>query len=218
MNLCSGGPRERRLLLGADHGDRARPEALGDLDGRGADTTGGAVDQDRLTLPDAPALGEGEVGGEVVHRQCRALVVRQGVGQCEGEDRRIGDLLGGAAVQVDARDPLADLEGARLRRARVEDDAGEVDAEGEGRLGLELVFPTTQQQVGEGDAGAVHLDQHVVRAGDGLGDLTDLDVGGTGERDDLGCAHGGTLARRGQPSTCPTPGVVRDERPPESPT
>ena len=94
-------------------------------------------------------------------------------------------------MEVDAGDALADLEAARLRRAGVEDDAGEVDAEGEGRLGLELVLPAAEQQVGEGDTGAVHLDQHVVRAGDRLGDLADLDVGGTGEGDDLGCAHGG---------------------------
>ena len=80
--------------------------------------------------------------------------------------------------------------------AGVEDHAGEVDAEREGRLGLELVLPTAQQEVGERDADAVHLDQHVVGGRDGRVDLAHLDVGGTGERDDLDCAHGSTLATR----------------------
>ena len=35
----------------------------------------------------------------------------------------------------------------------------------------------------------MHVDEHVVRGRYGLVHLADHDVGGTGGRDDLGCAH-----------------------------
>ena len=71
--------------------------------------------QHGLALAEPAALGQRELGGEVVHRQRRALVERQRVGQREGEHRRDGDQLGRAAVRQHAGDPLARR---RSRRGR----------------------------------------------------------------------------------------------------
>ena len=135
--LVGTGPRgEGRLLLGAGHRDDARAEALGHLDGRGADTPGRAVHDDRLALLQPAALDEREVGGQVVHRQRRALVVRDVVGEAEDRHRRRHHQLGGPAVRQHAGDPLT--RGVALRPAH--HGAGEVDAERERRLGAQLVL------------------------------------------------------------------------------
>ena len=90
----------------------------------------------------------------------------------------------GPAVPAHTGDPLPRLE-ARARH----DHAGEVDPQREGRLGAQLVLTLAQQEVGEGDADAVHLDEHVIGSGDRVGHLRDRDVGGTGGGEDLDGAH-----------------------------
>ena len=80
-----------------------------------------------------------------------------------------------------AGDPLAGLEGGdrcvrgSARWAGRDDTAGEVGAERERGLGTQLVLPLAEQQVREGDADGMHLDQDVARPRDGLRDLPDLD-------------------------------------------
>jgi hypothetical protein len=113
-----------------------------------------------------------------------------------GPGLRRGHPLGRVAPAGDARDALAHDE---VAAAGVEHLAGEVDPEVEGRLGLHLVLPAAQQQVGEGDPDAVHLDQHVVGSGGGLGHVVDDDVERTGGRDDLGCAHAEEASARARP-------------------
>ena len=94
-------------------------------------------------------------------------------------------LLRGVAVRPRPRDPLARLE------ARAGDHgAGEVDAEREWRLRLDLVLTAGQQQIRERDADRVHVDQDVVRPGRRVGRLAHLEVLGTGEVDDLYGEHG----------------------------
>ena len=105
--------RDRRLLLGADDGDGAGAVPLGDLDRRGADAAGGAVDEHGLALAQVAALGQGEVRGQVVHRQRGALVEGQPVGQRERRVGGAGDQVGRVAVAGDAGHPLARGEAPR---------------------------------------------------------------------------------------------------------
>ena len=109
----AGRARDLALLVGADHGDGAGAEAAGDLDRRGADTAGRAVHQHRLARPQPAALGEREVGGQVVHRDRRARVERHGVGQPEREHRGDGHQLRGTAVGQHAGHPVAGREPVR---------------------------------------------------------------------------------------------------------
>ena len=184
--LVRAGPaRQRGLLLGADHGDGAGAQPPGHLDGRGADPAGRAVHEDGLALPDLAALDEGELGGEVVHRHRGACVEGQLLGQREDRHRRGGDQLCRAAVRQHAGDPLPDV----VAVGTGDDGAGEVDPEGERRLRLELVLTLAQQEVGERDAHAVHLDQDLVGPGSGLVDVDDPHPVGAGGRDDLYGAH-----------------------------
>ena len=190
------------------------PRPLRHLDRRGADPAGGAVDQHRLAGPQPAALDQRELGGQVVHRQRRALVVRQGVGQRERE-RSAGTATRSAAPPCGStpatRSPGGEAGASESTRRR----PGEVDAEGERRLRLELVLALAEQQVREGDADPVHLDQHVVRSGGRLRHLGDLDPAGTGGTDDLDGSHGGTLPIRGGSTT--VPGRRRVDQPPPTP-
>jgi hypothetical protein len=141
------------------------------------------------------------VGSQVVQRQGGALLERQAVRQREHRHGRDGGPLARSPVRQHADDSLPQLE---ARPAQ--DRAGHIHPEGEGRLGLQLVLPLAQQQVRERDPHGVHVDQHVVLAGDRFVDLADHDVGGTGGRDDLGSAHASIMLRsvvevRGAPAT-----------------
>ena len=128
--------------------------------------------EDGLARAQPAALDERELRGQVVHRQRRALVERQLVGQREEDIAGHHDPLGRAAVRHDAGDPLA----AGLEPAGpLTHGAGEVDAERERRLRLELVLPLAQQQVGERDPDPVHLHEHVVGAGRRLLDVAHLE-------------------------------------------
>ncbi len=74
--------------------------------------------------------------------------------------------------------------------------ARDVDAEGERRLRPELVEPLAEQQVGEGDADAVHPDQHVVGPRDRVVDVADLHARRAAGRGHLDRAHGARLLVR----------------------
>ena len=94
-----GARRARHLLLlvAGDDRDRARAEAGGDLQRRGADPAGGPVHEHGLALPQAPTQGQREVGGVVVEDQRRALREVERVRQREGQEGgRHGDLGEGA--------------------------------------------------------------------------------------------------------------------------
>jgi len=69
------------------------------------------------------------------------------------------------------------------------DDAGEVDAECERRLRLQLVLPGRQQQVGKADAEGVYVDDDLVLRGARLGYLDEVDAAGALEPDNLDSAH-----------------------------
>ena len=131
-----------------------------------ADPARRAVHQHRLARAHTAPLLEREERGQVVQRQRRARVVRRAVRQREHRGLRDHHPLGGSAV------------GHHARHAGTGGDhgAGHVDAERERRLGLELVVTLAQQQVGEGDAHGVHLDQHLTRPRLRLGDVDDLDT------------------------------------------
>ncbi len=181
------------LLLRRDHGDRARAVAPGDLDRRGPHATGRAVHQHRLVRAQPGAGGERELGGQVVHRQRRAGLERHRVREREHAVRAERDDLRTTAVRQHAGDPVARREAGAVRRGA--HHPGEVDAELEGRLGLELVLTPRQQQVGEAGTDGLHLHDDVAVAGRGLGDVDDLDAVGTVEAGDVECAHDATLAR-----------------------
>ena len=59
----------------------------------------------------------------------------------------------------------------------------------EGQVGLHLVLAAGQQQVGEDDAGRLHVDEHLAVADRGLVDLGDLHRVRPVEPDDLYRAH-----------------------------
>ena len=98
--------------------------------------------------------------------------------------RAVRQHAGHPRTRLDPGDPLG----------RGDDGAGEVDAEGERRLGPHLVPPLAEQQVGERDPDGVHVDQHVTRPGLGLRDVDQPDAGGTAGLDHLHGSHGRHLA------------------------
>ena len=141
-----------------------------------------------------PALGQRELGGEVVHRDRRALLEGERVGQREDAVRTEADDVGGAAVAQAGCDPVTLGEPGALRRGTY--DAREVDPERERELGLELVLALAEQQVGEADPDRVDIDKHLraERAVDArFGNLLDRDSGRTLELRDPDCAHGTRL-------------------------
>ena len=113
-----------------------------------------------------------------------ALVERVRVRQGERPGRRYDGALPGPAVRKAAGHALP-----RLEPRSADHGAREVDAERERGLRLQLVLPLAQQQVGEGDADRVHVDQHVVRAGYRLVHLAHHHAGGACRGEDLDGAH-----------------------------
>lgn len=127
----------------------------------------------------------GPVGG----RQARADLEGHAVGQ--GQDAVVieGHALGVAAEDAQADDPIADGE-ARDPIADRRDDAGDLAARGEGRLGLKLILAGDDQRVGEVDPAGFDLDEHLLGAGLGLVDvLVGQDLGSTELLGDQ-CLHG----------------------------
>jgi hypothetical protein len=85
---------------GAGHGGHLGPVGLGDLDREGADTAGGAVDQDLVGGLDGSVVAETLEGGDRRHRHGRRLLERQaGRLQRHGVHRHRG-VFGEAAVAV----------------------------------------------------------------------------------------------------------------------
>ena len=143
--------------------------------------------QDGLALAQAGALVQGELGGEVVHRQRGTLVEGERVREPEHRVGAEHRELRRPAVRRDRRDPVAGRQPGALGCG--DDHAGDVDPEGERRLRLELVLAPAQQQVGERHPDAVHLDQHLALTGLRVGDLAHLEVLGSGGLDDLHGSH-----------------------------
>jgi hypothetical protein len=166
-----------------------------DLEAGRADPAGRTVHEHRLALPDGRARLERELGGQVVQRQRRRLLEADGVRQREDAVGGHRDQVRPAAVRKAAGDPVTDSEIRPLRHRGHR--AGQVHAELEGQLGLELVLTPAQQQVGPGDPDRAHLDEDLALPGGRLVDLHHLDSGRTIEPDDLHRTHG-ALLRRGE--------------------
>ena len=109
------------------------------------------------------------------------------VGQREHQLGRGGDGRGEPAEHRHRGHPVAGGEAGAVRglahRAR------DLAAEQEGQVGLHLVLAAAEQQVGEDDAGRLHVDEHLAVADRGLVDLGDLDRVRPVEPDDLYRAH-----------------------------
>ncbi len=84
------------------------------------------------------------------------------------------DQVGPAAVRQHGGDPVAGVETGAVRG--LAHHPGEVDAELEGEVGLDLVLAPAQQQVGPADAQRMHLDQHLSVAAVWLVGLHHLDA------------------------------------------
>ena len=182
-----------RLLVGRRRGgDDPRTEQPPELDGGDADATGRAQDEQRLAGRDHRAIRESVEGGGVGEQRGGADLERDRVGQLHDGQLGERDALGVAAVEHRGRDAIADGE---LRDAAADggDDARHLAARRERHGRLELVLAVRDEDVGEVDAAGLDVDQDLARRGDGLGDLVDLERGGTGERVDTNGAHGQLL-------------------------
>jgi len=124
----------------------------------------------------------------VVHEVGRALAEVELVGDAEGRHRRHARHLGvGAAERRQRGDAIAGRE-ARLRRS-LADDAGQLAAERERRIELELVLAARLKQLGEGDASRLDVDEQVAVARLRLVDLDQPDGRRAGQLGDLDGPH-----------------------------
>jgi hypothetical protein len=154
-----GAARDLLLRVGRDDGDGASAPAVGDLHGCAPHAAAGAVDDHRVALAHAPATMKGEVGRVVVHDERRALLERPALRQSKGHRRRRGGPLSEAAER-ERHHALA----GRERVAALGHLARHLGAERERRVGLELVAPAREQNVGKGHARGVDVDQDAVPA------------------------------------------------------
>jgi hypothetical protein len=177
---------------GGDAGDRG-PEVVTELDGGGADRTGGADDEEALSGGEARAVAEETEG--------RRAPEREGGGGVEGNGRRLlHDCAGGrddTEFGVGAH-PGAGEGDDGVARGEVGDagadgvdEAGELgaedgltqlaEAEGEAEESAESArrLPRAEAPVGGGDGRRDDADADLAAAGDGAGPLDELDdVGG----------------------------------------
>ena len=189
----AGLTRDALLLVARHDRDRMRAKALGDLESRGADAAGGAVDEHGLALLEATAGLQREVGGVVVEDERRALREVELVGQLEAEECRRHRDLRPAAEHAERGDAVAGLDLCALRR--LADHPADLAARRERKLGLDLVLAAGLEQLGERHAGGVDVDDHALAGGRGvvglgLGDVDQLQRRfGAGELDDLDGLH-----------------------------
>ena len=153
---------------GADHGG-ASP--FGELNGEGADPTGGAVDQDRHTRLriDAVRREEGLPGGRADDRDGRGMDVIDRARLACDPARLDREVLGMAPVRLGpvllAIDLIADREAADTGADRG-DNAGEIDAGRDRQDMLDVVLEVARAQlpVDGIDAGRMHRDEHLARS------------------------------------------------------
>ena len=181
----AGRPGHLRLVVRRDHRDDPGAPGGGQLHRGGADAAGRAVHEHGLAVAQPAALAQGEVAGEVVHRQRRALLEGRGVGQREDHRGVHLDDLGEPAEEGERRHPVA-LGEAAPGRCRAH-QAGHLGPRHEGQVGRDLVLPAGQQDVGEADARRRDLDDHPGTGG--FGELDHLHGIRSVEPGHLGCAH-----------------------------
>ncbi len=133
------------------------------------------MDEDVLAALELAAPGQGEVDGEVVHRQRGADLERHGVGQ--REDHRLGhrDRLGEGAEHREGGDAVARTEGAAL--GGLAHDARALGARHEGQVRAHLVEPAAHEDVREADPGLVDVDEDVAGSSVGSGTSSTLTAG-----------------------------------------
>ncbi len=159
--IGAGLERDLFLLIAGDDRDRARAEALRDLQRRGADAAGGAVDEHRLALAQAPAQDEREVGGVVVEDQTRPLREVELRWKREREKRGGDRRLGEAPERTERRHAVTDRDGLiGCPPTHAAHDPSDLAAGHERERRFDLVLAPRLQQLREGHAGAVHVDEH----------------------------------------------------------
>ncbi len=110
----------------------------------------------------------------VVQDEPGALRVVERVVEREGEVARCGGDLREAAERTERRDAVA--LGERRAGGSRDNAARDLAAGHERQLRFQLVFAAGLQQLGEGDAGAVHLDEHRVVTGERVGRRRRVDL------------------------------------------
>ena len=128
-----------------------------DLDGRASHATRGTVHQYRFTGLQAAATDQPEMHGEVIHRQRSRRSVRQPVG--DRKDPRLlanGDLGKGAAARKRG-DPVTGPDRRAVRSGT--NDTCQLGAGCEWQRRFHLVLAARHQQIREGHAGGVYVDE-----------------------------------------------------------
>jgi hypothetical protein len=146
----------------ADGREDAGAELAGQLDRRGADAAGAAVDQDRLAGLEPAALEHVGPDGKVGLRQAGRLDHRQPLWHRQALRRRRCAVLRVAAARDQRADRIARFPALHVGR-RGDDLAGDLQPRDRRRARRRVVAALALQHVGPVDAGSVDPDQHLAR-------------------------------------------------------
>jgi hypothetical protein len=191
--IGAGGASHGLLLVAGDDRECPRAEPFGDLECRGPDATGRAVDEHALALGETPAQLQREVRGVVVEHERGALLEVELIGQLEAHELGRHRDLGKAADHAERGDAVAGREGGRVGRRA--DDPADLAAGDERQRWLDLILAARLEHLGERDSSGLYVDHnpcagthHVARFG--VGEVRELQRRGrAGQLGDLKGAH-----------------------------